>query len=217
MYRSALIVVAHPDDETLWAGGTILMNAQTEWTIIVMCRASDPDRAPRFARVLEELKASGVMADMDDGPAQHPLRRAALGRTILSLLGEKRNFDLIVTHSPYGEYTRHRRHEETGRAVVSLWRAGRLQAPRLWLFAYEDNFGAHLPRAIAEAHRSVRLSGELWKHKHRIITELYGFPLGGFEEQMTPKTEAFWCFRKAEEVVRWMDTMESKKRGRNDP
>ena len=33
-------------------------------------------------------------------------------------------YDLILTHGPRGEYTRHRRHEETCRAVVGLWADG---------------------------------------------------------------------------------------------
>jgi len=37
--------------------------------------------------------------------------------TIFSLLPTA-HFDLIVTHGPRGEYTRHRRHEETCRAVI---------------------------------------------------------------------------------------------------
>ena len=27
-----VVIVAHPDDETLWAGGTILMNPDNDWT-----------------------------------------------------------------------------------------------------------------------------------------------------------------------------------------
>ena len=37
-YRKAAVIVAHPDDETLWAGGTILMHPETKWTIIALCR-----------------------------------------------------------------------------------------------------------------------------------------------------------------------------------
>ena len=207
-----MIVVAHPDDETLWAGGTVLMNPGIEWTIIAMCRASDYDRAPKFARALSELRVVGAMADLDDGPDQRPLNLASVERTILGLLQDRHSYDLIITHSPFGEYTRHRRHEETGRAVATMWRNGRLRAPQLWLFAYEDRRRAHAPFAIAAAHRRVVLSREIWSRKHRIITELYGFPPGGFEERTTPKIEAFWCFREKEELDRWIE-----KAGRKGP
>ena len=68
----AAVVVAHPDDETLWCGGYILAHPEYDWRIVTLCRASDPDRAPKFRRVLEQLGAVGDMADSDDGPDQVP-------------------------------------------------------------------------------------------------------------------------------------------------
>ncbi len=46
--KKVAIIVAHPDDETLWAGGTILSHPAWECFIICLCRGSDADRAPRF-------------------------------------------------------------------------------------------------------------------------------------------------------------------------
>ena len=71
--RTAAVIVAHPDDETLWTGGMIMMHPAWDWFIITLCRATDPDRSPRFHRVLEILHADGDMADLDDGPGQNPL------------------------------------------------------------------------------------------------------------------------------------------------
>lgn len=66
--RNAACIVAHPDDETLWAGGTILMHPAIKWTIISLCRKSDPDRAPKFFRVVKEYNAVGIMGGLDDEP-----------------------------------------------------------------------------------------------------------------------------------------------------
>src|SRR3954469_10769304 len=105
------VIVAHPDDETLWAGGALL--SEPTWSPFVgcACRRHDADRAPKFARVLAELRAQGAMADLDDGPDQSPLSEEGVEQALLSCL-PKRNFERIVSHSPLGEYTRHRRHEE---------------------------------------------------------------------------------------------------------
>ena len=69
----AAVVVAHPDDEILWCGGWILAHPEWRWRIVTLCRADDPDRAPKFRKVLEHLGAEGAMADLNDGPDQIPL------------------------------------------------------------------------------------------------------------------------------------------------
>ncbi len=118
------IIVAHPDDETLWAGGTMLLHP--EWVVRVasLCRGRDPDRAPRFHAALARLKAEGCMADVDDEPEQRPLAEGEVRAAVLDLVGGD-HYDLLLTHGPAGEYTRHRRHEEVSRAVASLWTEAR--------------------------------------------------------------------------------------------
>ncbi|MBN1816987.1 MAG: PIG-L family deacetylase [Sedimentisphaerales bacterium] len=192
-FNRCAVIVAHPDDEALWAGGTILAHPESDWMIVSLCRGGDPDRRPRFFQVLKALKASGKMADLDDGPRQIPLPEEEVDRTILSLLPQKR-FDLILTHSFEGEYIRHRRHEETGRAVVRLWEKGPLQMRELWMFAYEDDSHTQLPHSIVNAHHFYELPPSLWKQKHDLIVRTYGFTEDSWEARTTPKTEAFWRF-----------------------
>jgi len=190
--QTSAVVVAHPDDESLWAGGTILMNPQVRWKIIALCRKSDPDRRPRFFRAVEQLNAAGQMGDLDDGPDQQPLAQAEVQSVITELLGHE-TFDLVITHGPQGEYTRHRRHEETSRAVAHLWENGKLSAKRLWKFAYVDGDGKHLPQARDDADIAIDLPEEIWQRKYDIITKTYGFDANSFEAKSTPRREAFWC------------------------
>ncbi|HIJ71101.1 MAG TPA: PIG-L family deacetylase [Planctomycetes bacterium] len=192
-YNSCAVIVAHPDDETLWAGGTILMHPEAGWTVVTLCRKNDEDRAPRFYQALAELGATGTMGDIDDGPEQEPLDGNMVQSKIVSLLPSD-FFDLIVTHSVKGEYTRHLRHEETARAVLDLWKTGKIRTNQVWCFAYEDKGGRCLPQPIPDAHLHVELSEEIWRKKKKIITEIYGFGKDSFEAKTTPKQEAFWCF-----------------------
>lgn len=200
----AAVIVAHPDDELLWAGGTILMRRTWNWTVITLCRASDPDRSPKFAKAMDRLRAVGRMADLDDGPEQTPLAPKLVQETILSLLPEK-NYDLILTHSPFGEYTRHRRHEETGRAVLDLWGAGRLSTKQLWMFAYGDGCRRHLPRPLPEAHMLFWIPVALWQQKQSLITDLYGFRSDAFEARSVSPREAFWSFDSPSAARTWLE------------
>jgi LmbE family N-acetylglucosaminyl deacetylase len=204
---SAAVIVAHPDDETLWAGGTILGHPSWHWFILSLCRGSDPDRAPRFLNALEILAAQGKMEDLDDGPEQIPLEKQEIKTAILRSLPSTR-FDLILTHSPAGEYTRHRRHEEVGEAIISLWHTGKIQTGELWMFAYEDGRKQYLPRPIRSAHVYQVIPDELWRQKYHLITGTYGFRENGFEARTTPHAETFWRFRESKDANQWLTNKE---------
>lgn len=200
--KTIAIVVAHPDDETLWAGGTILGNPGKEYFIASLCRKNDPDRAPKFARVLNALGANGIMGDLDDQPEQIPLADEEVEQAILQLL-PARQYDLAITHSIYGEYTRHRRHEEIGRAMINLWASGRLIINEFWAFAYNDGGRSHLPVADTSALLYNELSPGLWEKKYDTITEIYGFEKNSWEARTTPRAEAFHQFFTAGEALAW--------------
>lgn len=188
---NCLVIVAHPDDETLWAGGTLLMHPDSRWTVVSLTRKSDPDRAPRFHKVMEQYHAAGIMGDLDDGPEQTPLRTIDVEDAIMDLLPSHR-YDLVLTHSLWGEYTRHRRHEEVAKAVMALRDSRRVSTGDLWMFAYEDGGGKYLPRPAANCDITIRLPKDIWQRKYEIITGAYGFAPDSFEAKTTPKEETFW-------------------------
>ncbi|GAK56249.1 LmbE family protein [Candidatus Vecturithrix granuli] len=189
--KTVAVIVAHPDDETLWAGGTLLSHPAWNVYILALCRASDQDRAPRFFQVLKVLGAEGCIGDLDDGPEQTPLPDHEVQGAILRLLPPT-HFDRIISHHPHGEYTRHRRHEEIGSAVNALWHEGRILAQELWMFAYEDGGKRYLPQPIKTADMYRILPESIWQRKYRIMTATYGFEKQSWEAATTPRAEAFW-------------------------
>lgn len=185
------VIVAHPDDETLWAGGIILLNPQVNWTVVALCRKSDIERAAKFFKALGELDAVGFIGDIDDEPEQLPLDIKDIKQTIIELLPNNK-FELIITHNKSGEYTKHLRHEETSKSVLDLCRSDEIHTNQLWTFAYEDGGGQYLPKAINKADLLIELNDEAWQKKYNIITEIYGFDKNSFEAKTTPRKEAFW-------------------------
>jgi LmbE family N-acetylglucosaminyl deacetylase len=207
--KTVALIVAHPDDETLWAGGMILSHPSWNWFALSLCRGSDMDRSSRFYKALKILKSDGIMGDMDDGPEQNKLDEKVIEKTILDLLPPK-HFDLIITHDPSGEYTRHLRHEEVSRAVINLWKSGKVSTNDLWTFAYEDNNKAYFPKAEEEGTFFRALLNRIWLRKYAIITETYGFEKSSWEAQTTPKIESFRQFTDPLDAHKWLKICEKK-------
>jgi LmbE family N-acetylglucosaminyl deacetylase len=208
--KAVALIVAHPDDETLWAGGTILSHPSWKCFIVCLCRGSDKERASRFYDALKVLKSEGIMGDLDDGPDQKPLDGKEVERAILDLLPPK-HFDLIISHNPSGEYTRHIRHEEVSKAVIKLWHAGKISTHELWTFAYEDGNKKYFPRPVENATIYQKLTKRIWLRKNSIITVTYGFEKGSFEAETTPRAESFWQFTYSYDAQRWLKQFDNLK------
>jgi LmbE family N-acetylglucosaminyl deacetylase len=204
--KTVIVIVAHPDDETLWTGGTILSHPAWKWFIVCLCRGSDEDRSIKFYNALRILKAEGIMGDLDDSPEQKPLEGNEVEQTILKLLPAG-PIDLIISHSPKGEYTKHIRHEETGKAVIKLWYTGEISTAELWTFAYSDDNKKHYPVADENADIYRTLMKRIWHRKYSIITETYGFEKTGFEAQTTPRAESFWQFTDPIAAKKWLNQL----------
>ena len=203
---NCLVVVAHPDDETIWMGGLILRHPGWSWRVLALTRAGDTDRVSRFRRAGRELGAEVSVSDLDDGTVLKPLSRDL--REIRDRIGVMLEgapdarpgvcdtqsaacgFDLIFTHGVRGEYTRHRRHEQVHRAVKNMWASGQL-AGELVFFAYEDGGGAYRPRAAGDARIRVSLTTEEYARKMHIIRNTYGYRRASFEARAAGPVEAF--------------------------
>jgi hypothetical protein len=142
------------------------------------------------------------MGDADDDPDQTPLSSASVEDLIYNLL-PRYHFDLIITHSLDGEYTRHRRHEEVGRAVVALWQSGRVTCEQLWMFAYADSGRGTYPVALPNAHFIVPLPEATLEAKRSLLFTTYGFGPNSWEGLSMPTREAFWCFDEPTSIQTW--------------
>jgi LmbE family N-acetylglucosaminyl deacetylase len=202
--KTVAMIVAHPDDETLWAGGTILLNPTWQLFIISLCRSSDSERAFNFYNALKVFNAEGIMGNLDDGPEQAALNEDLVENVILGLLPEKQ-FDLIISHNPSGEYTRHIRHEEVSKAVIKLWNATKISTRELWTFAYTDGHKQYYPKPDERAPIFQSLTERIWLKKYKLITETYGFGKDSWEAITTTKSESFWKFTNPNDAEKWLN------------
>lgn len=190
MKKQILVIVAHPDDETIWMGGTLLRNKKN-WntTIISLCRSSDKDRAPKFKKVCKILGVRGFIFNLyDESSIKIPLSKH---KNLILKVAEK-NYDIIFTHNNNGEYG-HIRHKETHKAVKQLLKQKKLNSKKTFFFSYlkrKNNFQGY---AIcnSSANKLIKLNDKELSMKKYIIKEVYGFQEGGFEEKSSGKVEAF--------------------------
>lgn len=191
----ALIIVAHPDDESIWMGGYILKNPEWQWTIFSLCRAKDEDRAPKFMKVCEYYGARGIISDLDDEVLEPVSEEDIVNRIKDKIRDEK--FDYVFTHGENGEYG-HIRHSEIHRAVKKMAEEGMLECKKLYYFSYVDGeiIAPHdselrIPVANKEAEMFVKLNKRQEEEKLHIVRDIYGFQEGIFETLSCNGTEAF--------------------------
>ncbi len=202
--KNVAVIVAHPNDETLWAGGTILSHPFWNCFVISVCRGNDAEHASKFFNALKVLKTEGILGELDNGPEQNPLDEAEVEQAILNLLPEK-HYDLIISHNPNGERISHLRQREVSRAVINLWNNNKIASDELRTFAYDDGNKKYHPRAIENAAICRPLTKRTWLRKYSILRETYGFEKDSWEVKTTPREEAFWQFTNPFLARKWLN------------
>jgi LmbE family N-acetylglucosaminyl deacetylase len=190
--KRALVIVAHPDDETIWMGGTILEFPDVRWTIFSLCRASDPDRAPKFKRVCRLFGAKAIITDLEDDQ-KLTLSQAipAIKRFIIINVSHKK-FDYLFTHGLNGEYG-HPRHKGAHLAVRELASTGKIAAEKTFFFNYKKAKPGVRPSMEAKADSDffLPLSRALFMKKKRIQAEVHGYAWNGIDNGLCTNPEAF--------------------------
>ena len=186
MKKKVLVIVAHPDDQVIWMGGTIVNNMDN-WnlTIISLCRKDDEDRAPKFKKVCKILKAKCFMSYLEDEklgdmPTSEIIKRIKEH--------SDKNYDCIFTHGKNGEYG-HKRHIDVNKAVTEMLNKKSLSAKKIFFFSYIKKGKFCYPNKKSD--KFISLSNILFKKKKELIQKIYGFNKNSFEDICCRNAESF--------------------------
>lgn len=186
MKKKVLVIVAHPDDEIIWMGGTLLRNGSNwDTAIISLCRRDDEDREPKFRKVCRILGAKCFISDLDDkkldevpiGEVTKRIKKYSGGR-----------YDYIFTHGKNGEYG-HKRHIDANRAVSEMLKEKLLSARKIFFFSYTGKKG--ICYADKNSDKFIKLGNDQFKKKKKLIQDIYGFGKNSFEYLCCQNVEAF--------------------------
>jgi LmbE family N-acetylglucosaminyl deacetylase len=118
---SKIMIVAHPDDESLFGGETL--TSSEGWLVICVTNASNEVRRAEFTKAMALARADYLMLDHDDHFTNGNFD-PALASTIARVLAAN-PFEMVVTHGKAGEYG-HKQHRALHQIVRHLVPVGRL-------------------------------------------------------------------------------------------
>jgi len=195
----ALLVVAHPDDETIFAGGFILKSEETEWTVICCVPESGPRREEfRVAcKFLAKESANRInpvilgLAPVNDFTLAESLRSYATG------------YDIVLTHNREGEYG-HEDHKLINRCVV-----GSIAHPNTWVFispgsknVNQEELRSKEPGGnvtVCLSPHILSLKRKAFQECHRSEAEKYGYDANGTLRDTDLRETLSWEFESGRE------------------
>jgi LmbE family N-acetylglucosaminyl deacetylase len=197
----ALLVVAHPDDETIFAGGLILCSRNTCWTVVCCTNENSGPRRCEFLHACDFLaRHSGntvqpiplELATQNDGCLKD--------KTLVdALMPYATGYDIVFTHNSQGEYG-HERHKLVHRCVIES-----IKHENTWVFISPGSKNVdqdELRSKLQNGNVSVDLSSKILRLKLRAFEEChvsqskeYGYdPVSGALRDTHLRETLLWYF-----------------------
>jgi LmbE family N-acetylglucosaminyl deacetylase len=190
--KKILVIVAHPDDELIWMGGTLLRHKdKRDWNTTVLCltRKSDSDRNPKFFKVAKELGVEAHIYDFDDTTSE-PWNPSEVIKIIKKF--SNKVYDIVFTHGKNGEYG-HPHHKLINKIINKLVEDNILKTKSLMNFDYfkrKNNYQGYCIPNLS-TNKFIKLKSQELIIKKHLIKNVYGYQEGGFEEKSCNQIESF--------------------------
>ena len=115
----SLMIVAHPDDETIW-GGSHLINGN--YTVLCITNGNNKKRKKEFMKVMEKTHSKGIILSFPDKTKGKRDNWKSCKKDIQREKKKEidsKDWDKIVTHNPDGEYG-HIHHKKVSKYVTMI-------------------------------------------------------------------------------------------------
>lgn len=165
---SALLVVAHPDDETIFCGGMLLSYPSWNWNIVCVTMQQGTPRPQEFESVMEKYKEFGVniqsylTLNKPDLNQDLSTQDYEDWKTSIKLLGLTP--EIVFTHNVMGEYG-HKHHIAVSKIVNELF-------SNVWEFVYPGDMNI-TPQPKKTKINEVNLDKDTIAKKSEIYATLY--------------------------------------------
>ena len=170
--HESLMIVAHPDDETIW-GGSHLINGN--YTVLCITNGNNKKRKKEFMKVLEKTHSKGIILSFPDktkGKRDNwKSCKKDIQREIKKEIDSK-DWDKIVTHNPDGEYGK-LHHQMVSDMVTKVFQKSLKGKSKLYYFGHYYKKGEQIP--------GNKISEENLQIKERLVNEYQPTAKGAIE------------------------------------
>lgn len=174
----ALLLVAHPDDETIFAGNLLLEHHEWEWTVVCCTYTRGGPRGLEFTKAISAFKVEGVnivrteMLGLRDDEGDMRADPPELWEHRIATVCDGYEFDAVYTHNRGGDYG-HKHH----RLVNAC--ARRIFPEPIWEFYLSESDGGAEPWLGAEGYylqdeRKIHVFNRAYAH--RLDSLVYHLP-----------------------------------------
>ena len=115
----SLMIVAHPDDETIWGGDHLLHG---NYTVLCITNGNNKKRKKEFMQAMKKTHSQGIILNYPDKTNGQRDNwnscKKAIQKDIQKEI-DSNNWDMIVTHNPNGEYG-HIHHKMVSKFVTKI-------------------------------------------------------------------------------------------------
>ena len=166
----SLMIVAHPDDETIFGGGHL---QEKNYLVVCLTNGNHPTRKKEFQHLIKQTGNQGLIFDYPDktnGKRDLWLSVKENIKDDIKTLVEKKDWKIIVTHNPDGEYG-HIHHQMTSHIVTTY-------SPKKRLYYFGKYYSKKkLPQDLKtlsqEKYQKKEELTKMYKSQKKVVQHLY--------------------------------------------